>query len=1058
MKLRLRTVVVPAASFLSLCLLCTFACTGTGISAQAQTGRSVSGQATASSTPTIMIPGPLRSFLRMAGISQDITPEDVLPMLSRNSYLLGYRENNQTEFLRLVNRYLRQARELQSLAGPDGSIKVTNCTDATMLLRVLGYRVRNGCGKQEMLLETANPPRAFLTIDSGFPLTQLEEALQTGVPFTYSYKGSSVPVVFRETDWVSLAGQDRKGYGSLLDTLTNDQGVARLYWAMSKIDSETASALQKSPGLKRLLPVAATLDFCGSPISIRSGHVIVPGGEKAETGWRELVGASPKSPGDFVTNLLAKDNGWLAVYFDALSRVNQKQQEHLTQASRMQHLYEAFRSSEPDSSATKGVFRKAGDLLVLFTRLEWEPSGDPHIPGGLDAWKQIMLQKSDSPLVREAARHSRSWNRPEQLLEAMTSFARLQTDRGPLQMYLMASEVDSRRPANMRLSAETTVLMAEHFSQLSSWYLVFTEFPDLSDASIAEFVKAADGIDRVTSLSVRANALGAFQANIGLWQVLARQGEIPKAQLDASWRKVVAPFFNVSTSTQLFDSARNSLGELLAAAGVKPGNMQNELIELLAGPEQKSAEGQQVRLELAGKINTVLNDQRMVSLDTLFALSDGLGAMAKGGHASEDLIARADELRDFEMPRQIFTKSEKVEWAPMVNANGRHTELQSKIDFTRVIKTPGTHAELEAARGQLAPLLRDTLVGLNYAYYEPPGAQILHINPLFVRSHDFTGITVQGSERLWQTPLLMGAGVSAGGGGYLMGSLADLSYSLAEAEQDLIAPEKIQALIWKELAPELLADASFTRWWDVTPNELHAVSLYQKSGEELLSASVKNAQLRDNVTSILSDRMEPQRLERVSHALQRQEDYAAILPLLLPADTFYLGIEYRRRFPAETASLGPAGQEVEVLSHNNPAEVSWERLSADFGVPHPTLTRTYARELLNLKPFPFYGSFSSRLFGESWESSNLYWARLADEMGYSPVMLNRMVPELTRRMTGKIFATSLDDWPAILRAMQEAGEELRQGKVADLPGAKATNPPVVNTTSLNRMVIDANAQ
>ena len=135
-------------------------------------------------------------------------------MLSRNSYLLGYRENTQTEFLKLVNRYLRQARELQILAGATETIKVTNCTDATMLLKVLGYRVRNGCGKPDMLLETANPPRAFLTIDSGFPLTQLEEALQTGVPFTYPYKGSWVPVMFRETDWVSLAGRTEEATGA----------------------------------------------------------------------------------------------------------------------------------------------------------------------------------------------------------------------------------------------------------------------------------------------------------------------------------------------------------------------------------------------------------------------------------------------------------------------------------------------------------------------------------------------------------------------------------------------------------------------------------------------------------------------------------------------------------------------------------------------------------------------------------------------------------------------------------------------------------------------------
>ena len=91
-----------------------------------------------------------------------------------------------------------------------------------------------------------------------------------------------------------------------------------------------------------------------------------------------------------------------------------------------------------------------------------------------------------------------------------------------------------------------------------------------------------------------------------------------------------------------------------------------------------------------------------------------------------------------------------------------------------------------------------------------------------------------------------------------------------------------------------------------------------------------------------------------------------------------------------------------------------------------------------MKPFPFFGGYSSRLFGESWESGKLYWARLADEMGYSPVMLNRLVPELTRHMIAKIFATDLEDWPAMLRAMQETGEEFRQGKIAPLPPASTT--------------------
>jgi hypothetical protein len=41
-------------------------------------------------------------------------------------------------------------------------------------------------------------------------------------------------------------------------------------------------------------------------------------------------------------------------------------------------------------------------------------------------------------------------------------------------------------------------------------------------------------------------------------------------------------------------------------------------------------------------------------------------------------------------------------------------------------------------------------------------------------------------------------------------------------------------------------------------------------------------------------------------------------------------------------------------------------------------------------------------------------------------------------MTAKIFATDLEDWPAMVRAMRETGDDLRQGKIASLPSATAT--------------------
>lgn len=1013
----------PFAVFL-VGLLCLCACPASNAAPPS------AGPVTSTSPPvdTVIIPGPLRSFLRMAGISQKIQPEDVLPLLARNAYFEGYQEGQDTEFLILLDRYVHQARELQNLAGATNTIRVASCEEAIPLIQILGYRLREGCGQKNVSFVTANPERAFITIDSGFPLTGLEETLQKGVPFTYAFPSTRVPVLFHESDWTSLNTGKRGNTGNLVDVLLHDPGVARLYWALSKNDVETRLALQHSPGLAKLLPYAAVLDFYGSQICIRSGHVVVPGGPNAEKGWKDLVGASPDSPGDFVNRLVAKDNGWMAVYFDVLSRVSQTQQNHLTSSPRMKRLYDAFRLPDSEPSATRSVFRKAPELLVLYTRVQWEPNGDPHVPGDLEVWKEILNQKSDSKIIREWGKRARGWDRPEQLLEGMTALSHVETDRGPLQIYLMLSELDSERSPEKRVSSGTVRLLASRFSQFSSWYLIFSEFPDLSDASITRFVNVADAIDGISNPALRGNVRGAFQANIGLWQIFARQGEISGPALNTSWQSVIEPFAKISSSTQLFDAAHNSLGELLLVASGKPNRSQDEIVDLLAGPPQKSLDGQRVRTEFAGRIRSVLDDQRLVSLDTLFALSDGLSAMAQGKPGGERLLSLAGELREFEMPRPIFTNSEKITWAPTIYSS-RHAELQVRTDLSKVIKTPGTPAQLEAARGQLAPFLRDTLVGLNYAYYEPPGAQVLHNNPLFVRSHDFSGVTIIGAERLWRSPELIGVGTPAGGGAYLMGSLAGLPYALAMTEQDFIAPENVQALIWKELVPDLLVSATVPRWWDVSPNELHAVTLYQKSGEELLTASISNAQLREQIINILSDRMTPQRLERVEQALQHKEDLAVMLPRMMPADTFYLASEYRKRFPSEAASLGPASQQLDDLCRKDPANVNMDRLSRDFGVAHPTLARTNGRELLNVKPFPAFAGYSSRLFGESWESSNLYWGRLADEMGYSPVMLNRLVPELTHQMIAKIFATDLEDWRSLLRAMEETGDEFRQAKI-----------------------------
>jgi hypothetical protein len=1008
--------------------------------AQTQTNsQSSPDSAVPGSMSEIDIPGPLRSIMRMAGISQKASKEEFLPLFARNVYVQGYEGwrtgGRPTEFLILLTRYVNQAKELSEFAGPSGVVHLDNCDDAPHLFRVLGYRLRQQCGQNDASLITADAERAFLTTDSGFPLPALEETLRKGKEFNYNFPSSRVPVLFSENEWMQV--KPTKKWSSLLETLLHDPELSRLYWAMYRMDPETRDTLRESIGLRKLLPYAAVLDFYGSHICTRAGRVLVPGGAAAEAGWEELVGASPNSP-DFVLKLLAKDKGWLAAYYDSMSRINPEQQEHFVNSRSLRMYYMAFRGSETPTDAARPAFRPAPGLLLLLTRARWDGAGQPLVPGGLDVWKEILAKKSDSKTVREWGKHAAHMKAPEQLMEAMFAFSRVDTNETPLQQYLMFSELAASRPAQHDLQPETYRLLAKKFDDFSDQYPIFSEFPELNDASVTEFVHTAESLDKISNHTLRGNAMGTFQACMGLWEILARQGQIARANMNESWQGVIGQFAKTGSPAQLFDAGEKSVRELATAASGRTRISQDELIELLAGPNQLGPEAQKVHEAIANQIRSVMDGQRLVSLDTLLALSDGLNDMARGGgNGSSLLLSLAGELREFEMPRPIFTPSERSEWAAGIY-NNRHTELQMQTDLAKVLKSPTpTHAQLEEARSELAPFLRDNLVGLNYAYYEPPGAQMMRVNPLFVRSHDFAGETVSGVEGLWHAPQLFGEGSPAGGGAHLVGSLADLAYVLSEAEQDFIAPENVQALIWREAVPGLLTDAVFPRWWNVSRNELHAVTLYQLAGEELIGSAASNEQLRLKVMEILSERMSPRRAAGIERSL-RARQLPEALAQVAPADTFYLTAEFRRRFRNETEVWGGSGEDLDRLLRTDPADVNWERISRDFGVPHRTLAQSYSCELLNVEPFPAFSGYSSRLMAESWDSNNLYWARLADEKGYAPVMLNRLVPELTRHMVTKIFATDFEDWGALLRAMRETGDDFKQGKIIVFPSSGAS--------------------
>jgi hypothetical protein len=289
--------------------------------------------------PTIEIPGPLGSFGRMAAISPDLVPADVLPAIARNMVTNGYQALptgdtlEPTEYLKLITRYVSQARELERLAGDQKIIRIEACESAKTaeLLRILGYRMRGGCGS-EVVLDTVNASRAFLTIDSGFPLAELEQALRTNRPFQYDYRPTYIPILYGADYWVN---PNDKSQGDPIDVFLSDPSLCRLYVAMAALDPETVGALRRVAPLPRLKLFAHVLDFFGGMFEVRGGKATVPGGARSAAMWAELVGVSPDKGGEFFERLISKDDGWMASYFDALARISGPVQDYLTEPQRM---------------------------------------------------------------------------------------------------------------------------------------------------------------------------------------------------------------------------------------------------------------------------------------------------------------------------------------------------------------------------------------------------------------------------------------------------------------------------------------------------------------------------------------------------------------------------------------------------------------------------------------------------------------------------------------------------------------------------------------------------
>jgi hypothetical protein len=219
----------------------------------------------------------------------------------------------------------------------------------------------------------------------------------------------------------------------------------------------------------------------------------------------------------------------------------------------------------------------------------------------------------------------------------------------------------------------------------------------------------------------------------------------------------------------------------------------------------------------------------------------------------------------------------------------------------------------------------------------------------------------------------------------------------------------------------MILSAKIPRWWNVTPAQMHWLGLHMRYAESLLAEAAIDPAVRGPVLEILSSQAPPARTAAVGRLLEQGNVQAAV-ERVTPSELFVLARDMVAR-QRDVSGTFPA--EIRRLAAETPADVNYRAISRAFGTPKPTLANSYQPELLNLRTFPTLMGYSSRIMAESWESNTLYWAALADEVHVTPSQLNVLIPEWTQRVVERIFASHLEDWPALLKSLRIVGDDVR---------------------------------
>ena len=716
-----------------------------------------------------------------------------------------------------ISGYFEQLKQLLALSTRKGNraeltLSIANKQSQTQteaVLSMFGWKLRHT--KQQVTVESIEKSGqsqkqdlpAALGIDQG----AMQDAFQTGKPFQIEIPFEWAPIVLDEAAWRTSVPSD-KYLGGLAEAMSQRPEVARVYFGLSSVDPSTAAILAYDVGLSALLTRYANLLALYAPaLSMAGGRVIVPGGVAAEPVWTKLCGASPAEPARFYQAMFEKDGGKLLAWFFALSQLDTAHQRFFTRsAKRTADFYEAFSNSADMRTGASNLMR-GGTFSALLRELPLDGES-VDFPGSAEVW---MVARGSSTANRQTAKLLQKVRKavaPEVEDDILLRLARTinkaeNESTSEIDNFLAVARIDGHRGGSgvevAALDDESALLLAQNYTEYSSFYPYFTAFRDLNSADLKTLfdffgrMRTADDVDGDLFL-------GQFYALTELTRLAMEFGGMEEARGNQVFRDLCKRFLAAPDIAGMTSATLDTVRDLTGASG---GGAEHDADDALRSAVLGGGPGVDLdwhgapvqfdrRRDREREFGRVLDLQKVPSIAVLLRIDETLRRIAAGNAPLPAGIASLEKdaalLPSVEIPKTFkfegraktsLLRTLPVRLAPLL-AELRQKASKKKVNPDEIRKV--CHELLT----ELGPQTRIALIGVVYAVYFGPENILIADDPLLVRKHQAFELHASTYRRSRFVPSMLNA-ESTGEGSFFEGGFGQFAIEAARADTHVAA-------------------------------------------------------------------------------------------------------------------------------------------------------------------------------------------------------------------------------------------------------------------------------